>query len=67
MDEQELERELAHERERELARISERITVVANWLIQDRCGDDAECVAARLLEMETLKRRRTELEADLPA
>lgn len=57
--------EQAHEHE--LARISERISVLGNWLIQGRCGDDAECIAARLLELEQLERRRAVLEATLPA
>ena len=53
--------------DRELRRIEERIDVVANWLIQGRCGDDDECAAARRLEIEQLQRRRAALRAELDA
>ena len=49
------------ERERELRRISDRIDVVANWLIQGRCGDDDECAEAKRLEIAQLKRKREAL------
>jgi hypothetical protein len=45
----------------ELRRIEERITVLSNWLIQGRCGDDAECIAAKTLELRALQARREEL------
>lgn len=49
------------DRARELARIEERISVLANWLVQGRCGDDAECIAAKRLELESLNRKRAVL------
>jgi hypothetical protein len=48
-------------RDGELRRIEERLEVVANWLIQGRCGDDDECAEARRLEIAQLQRRRAEL------
>jgi|1185.fasta_scaffold74628_3 hypothetical protein len=48
-------------RDGELRRIEERLEVVANWLIQGRCGDDAECAEARRLEIAHLQRRRAAL------
>jgi hypothetical protein len=50
--------------ERELARISERIDVIANWLMQGRCGDDAECAEARRAEIRHLQAQRDRLLAD---
>lgn len=45
----------------ELRRIEERITVLSNWLIQGRCGDDAECIAAKTLELRALQAQRDRL------
>lgn len=55
------------EAELELRRIEERITVISNWLIQGRCGDDAECIAARMLELRALQERRDRLRESPPA
>jgi hypothetical protein len=49
------------DRDAELRRIEERITVISNWLIQGRCGDDAECIEAKSLELRTLQERRARL------
>jgi len=48
-------------REHELRRISERIDVIANWLIQGRCGDDDECAKAKRLEIAQLRAQRDRL------
>jgi hypothetical protein len=53
----------ADQREREIRRIDDRIVVIANWLIQGRCGDDADCAAAKQLEIDHLRRRRDALVA----
>jgi hypothetical protein len=44
--------------QREIERIRERLDVIGKWLTQMRCGDDAECVAAKMLEIADLERRR---------
>lgn len=48
-------------RRRELVRIDERIDMLANWLMQGRCGDSAECADAKRAEIRQLQERRAEL------
>jgi hypothetical protein len=45
-------------RDAERRRVEERITVISNWLIQGRCGDDSECIEAKTLELRALQARR---------
>lgn len=48
-------------RDAERRRVEERITVISNWLIQGRCGDDAECIAAKTQELRALQARRARM------